>query len=148
MSEHDAPEQGTTAESTETRVPERSVRRRRRWPWILGAVLLTPILVLVLWITIALNYSYSKGSRAGFVQKFSKKGWVCKTWEGELAQANFPGSVQQRWEFSVRDDSIARLIENAEGKQVQLTYAQHKGIPSSCFGETEYFVTGVRVLGP
>jgi hypothetical protein len=127
--------------------PERPIRRHRRWPWVLAAVVITPFALLALWTFIALTYSYSAGERAGYVQKFSSKGWICKTWEGQLAMVNVPGAMQEKWDFSVRDDSIARLIEGSMGQRVSLSYAQHRGVPTSCFGETEYFVTAVRILG-
>ena len=122
-------------------------RRHRKWPWILGAVILSPALLLALWTLAVLNYSYSRGDRAGYVQKFSKKGWLCKTWEGELAMVNIPGAMQQQWEFSVRDDSIAQLITSSMGKRVSLNYNEHRGVPTSCFGETQYYVVGIRVIG-
>ena len=123
-------------------------RRHRRWPWVLAAVVISPIAVVALWTVIALNYTYSAGHRAGYVQKFSRKGWICKTWEGQLAMVNVPGAMQERWDFSVRNDSIARVISNSMGQRVSMDYDQHNGLPTSCFGETQYFVTGVRVLGP
>jgi hypothetical protein len=113
----------------------------------LAAVIITPIVLLALWVSITLRYTYSRGDRAGYVQKFSQKGWICKTWEGELAMVNVPGAMQERWEFTVRNDSIARLISQSMGQRVSLDYSQHLGVPTSCFGDTEYFVTGVRVLG-
>ena len=119
----------------------RAPRRHRRWPWLVAAIILSPIAV------IALNFSYSSGRRAGYVQKFSSKGWICKTYEGELAMVNVPGALQERWEFTVRDDSIAKLISSSMGQRVSLTYDQHGGVPTSCFGETPYFVTGIQVLG-
>lgn len=122
-------------------------RRHRRWPWVLAGVIVSPVVLLVLWTLVALNYSYSRGDRAGYVQKFSRKGWVCKTWEGQLAMVNIPGAMQERWEFTVRDDSVAQLISRSMGQRVSLTYDQHQGIPTSCFGDTQYFVTGVRILG-
>ena len=122
-------------------------RRHRRWPWVLAGVVVSPILLLVLWTVLALNYSYSRGDRAGYVQKFSRKGWFCKTWEGELAMVNIPGAMQEKWDFTVRNDSIADLISRSMGQRVSLTYDQHQGVPTSCFGETQYFVDGVRVLG-
>ena len=87
--------------------------------------------------------------RVGYVQKFSRKGWVCKTWEGELAMVNLPGSLSQIFAFTVRNDSIAQAITDAMGKgqaRVELQYDQHVGVPTRCFGETEYFVKGVRVI--
>jgi hypothetical protein len=123
-------------------------RRWRKWPWILlGLFAVVPVLLLVGWTLITLNYTYSRGSRAGYVQKFSQKGWLCKTWEGEIAMVNVPGAAQERFAFSVRSDSIAALINRHQGERVVLEYEQHKGIPTSCFGETEYFVKGVRALG-
>jgi hypothetical protein len=115
---------------------------------VVAAVILSPIAVIALWTVIALHYTYSDGQRAGYVQKFSRKGWMCKTWEGQLAMVNVPGALQERWDFTVRDDSIARLISNSMGQRVALEYDQHEGVPTSCFGETQYYVTGVRVLGP
>ena len=121
--------------------------RHRRWPWVVAAIIVSPIALLALWTVIALNYSYSDGNRAGYVQKFSRKGWLCKTYEGQLAMVNVPGAMQERWDFSVRNDSIARLITKSMGQRVSLTYDQHAGLPTSCFGETQYFVTGLQMLG-
>ena len=119
--------------------------RKRRWGVILfGIFVILPILLVILWTTIALNWSYSRGERAGYIQKFSQKGWLCKTWEGELAMVNIPGATQERFEFSVRDDSVAHQITRLMGSRVALDYEQHRGVPVRCFGETEYFVTGVR----
>jgi hypothetical protein len=80
------------------------------------------------------------------VQKFSRKGWVCKTWEGELAMVNIPGSLTEKFQFTVRDDKIADYINASLGKRVALSYEEHVGIPTTCFGETRYFVTAVRVV--
>jgi len=116
--------------------------------------LFSPRVLLVLFfltagaLMVAFNYSYSDGNRAGYIQKFSTKGWLCKTWEGELAMANLPGTMPQIFAFTVRNDSIAHVIEENAGKQVSLTYEQHRGVPTSCFGETEYFVTGVKRTSP
>ena len=98
------------------------------------------------YIWVALTWSYSSGDRAGYVNKFSRKGWLCKTWEGELTITAIPGSVPEKFPFSVRNDGIADQINKTLGKRVTLTYEQHKGLPGDCFGETEYFVTKLRVL--
>ncbi|HST07388.1 MAG TPA: hypothetical protein VLJ83_04415 [Gemmatimonadaceae bacterium] len=115
---------------------------------ILTTIILIPAVIIVLWVWVALGWTYAKGERAGYVQKISKKGWLCKTWEGELAMANLPGTMPQIFPFTVRDDSIAHVIEANAGKQVSLTYEQHRGVPTSCFGETEYFVTRVQRMSP
>jgi len=132
-----------------TPAPARPSWRRRHWRKItLLFVILIPLLAFAGWVWFTLSYSYSEGTRAGYVQKLSKKGWVCKTWEGELAMANLPGSMPQIFLFSVRNDSIAKLIEKNLGKQVSITYEEHKGIPTSCFGETMYYITNVRLIQP
>lgn len=126
-----------------------SARRRRKWPWIVLGVALTPILVLAAWTAIALSYTYSEaGHRAGYLQKLSHKGWICKTWEGELAMVNVPGAVQERFPFTVRSDSLAKVMSKMMGSRVSLTYEQHKGVPTSCFGETEYYVIAVEPAAP
>jgi hypothetical protein len=125
-------------------------RKRKRWKLLATLVLIfvvLPIVVLAGYTWAALHYSYSTGDRSGYVQKISKKGWLCKTWEGELAMTTVPGTAPQIFQFSVRDDAVARQIEQTTGQRVALSYQQHKGLPSSCFGETEYFVNGVRVVG-
>ncbi len=94
------------------------------------------------WFAFALNWSYSSGERAGWVQKFSHKGWLCKTWEGELALVSLPGSSVEKFYFTVHDDAVARKLSAAMGKRVSLHYEEKVGLPTSCFGETRYFVTG------
>lgn len=101
------------------------------------------VFCLYTWLT--LHWSYSDGERAGYLQKFSKKGWVCKTWEGELLLSSMPGAIPERFAFTVRDDVLAKQLMSAAGKRVVISYAQRKGVPLSCFGETEYFVEQVKV---
>ena len=142
MSERDP--QAASSEATRTKPP-----RRFRWKWpliILCALIITPALVFAVRVYAALHYTYSAGDRAGYVQKFSRKGWLCKTWEGELAMVNVPCAMQERWLFSVRNDSVAELIRNSLGKQVSLSYEEHPGVPTSCFGDTQYFIVGIRKL--
>lgn len=107
-------------------------------------ILLALVLLTVAWVWFTLQWSYSKGERAGYVQKLSEKGWICKTWEGEIAMVTMPGAIPDKFEFTVRDDTVAQKINQLAGKRVVLIYRQHKFIPSSCFGETEYFIDDVR----
>lgn len=119
----------------------------RKAKLIIAAAIVTPLLLLVLYTWSALNWSYSEGQRAGVVQKFSRKGWVCKTWEGELAMVPVPGTTTpELFNFTVRDDLVAEQLNSSLGKRVALTYHQHKGIPTSCFGETEYYVVAIKVV--
>jgi hypothetical protein len=113
---------------------------------IIAGVIIVPVALLALYTWFVVSWTYSTGERAGYVQKFSKKGWVCKTWEGELAMVAVPGSMPEKFYFTVRNDSIAGLINNALGKRVALTYRQHVGVPTTCFGDTEYYVGDVKVL--
>ena len=103
-----------------------------------------------LYFFLALNWSYSTGERAGYVQKLSKKGWVCKTWEGELALVSLPGSLVEKFYFTVHDDDVAHRISKLVGKRVSLHYEEKVGLPTTCFGETRYFVTdaGESTEGP
>ncbi len=100
--------------------------------------------VFALYVALTLSWSYSTGERAGFLQKISDKGWICKTWEGELSLVSLPGAAPEKFMFTVRNAEVAKEINAAVGKRVALTYEQHKGVPSSCFGETEYFVVAVK----
>lgn len=105
-------------------------------------------IALGLYIFVSLSWSYSSGERAGFVQKFSKKGWLCKTWEGEMSLVSLPGTTAEKFEFTVRDDAVADRINKQVGTRVALVYEQHKGLLSTCFGDTEYFVTDVKGIQP
>jgi hypothetical protein len=136
-----------TTTTAATTPPSPRATRRIRWKLLLLLLVLAVVLVSVLYFWVALRWSYSDGERAGFVQKFSRKGWVCKTWEGELAMATLPGTIPQVFAFSVRDPTVAARIDASMGQRVALHYEQHKGLPTDCFGETEYFVTEVRPVG-
>jgi hypothetical protein len=121
--------------------------RRHRGKLIILGLLVALLAVAGLWTAATLSFSYSKGERVGFVQKLSKKGWLCRTWEGELAMSPVPGAAPQIFAFTVPDDAVAQKVRAAEAKRVALVYEQKRGVPSSCFGETEFFVTDVRVVG-
>ena len=112
---------------------------------ILGVLLLVALLLGGLYLWLVLSWPYSEGERAGILQKLSSKGWVCKTHEGELAISIVPGVTPVIWYFSVRDESLLPALNGALGKRVVLHYREHRGLPTSCFGETRYFVTGFRV---
>jgi hypothetical protein len=115
---------------------------------VLIVVVIVPLVGFTAWTWTSLHVAYSNGERVGYVQKISRKGWVCKTWEGELAMVSMPGTAPQIFYFTVPSDVVARKVMDAAGQRVALIYDQHRGVPSKCFGETEYFVTGVRVVGP
>jgi len=112
-------------------------QRRRRWRWIL-------LLILILvpagytWFTLA--WSYSDGERVGVLQKLSRKGWLCKTYEGEIAMYIVTGVAPQIWSFTVPDEKVAETLNKSLGQRVRLHYNEHRGVPSSCFGDTPYFV--------
>jgi hypothetical protein len=124
---------------------------KRRPTGRFGRWLLTLLLLVVigsgLWTWFALAWAYSEGERAGVLQKISRRGWVCKTYEGELAQYIIAGVSPQIWEFSARDAQVAAELNKAVGHQVQLHYTEHVGIPSSCFADTRYFVDRVTLVG-
>ena len=119
-----------------------------RIKFILLALVLGAGLLFAGYIWITLQVSYSEGERAGYLQKFSKRGWICKTWEGELLLTSMPGAIPEKFQFSVRDPELARQLMAATGKRVLLSYAQHKGVPTQCFGETEYYAERVQLQQP
>ena len=110
--------------------------------WTLAVAIVAPVAYFV----VVLNWSYADGEHAGWVQKFSSKGWLCKTWEGEMAMVSLPGSTPEKFYFTVMDDKVADEVAKAIGKRVSLHYEQKVGIPTSCFGETRYYVKGVEVV--
>lgn len=107
----------------------------------LFAAAVAALIALYLWA--ALSWSFSSGERAGWVQKLSHKGWVCKTWEGELALVSLPGTTPEKFLFTIRDDTVAAQVTKVMGKRVSLHYEEKVGLPGSCFGDTRYYVTGV-----
>ncbi|HEX6051908.1 MAG TPA: hypothetical protein VFZ21_21715 [Gemmatimonadaceae bacterium] len=146
------PERGYNTEDVEAQrsgsQPKTSFVQRHWGKLLIAAIVGLPTLGMALWTAIAMSFAYSAGERVGYIQKFSEKGWLCKTYEGEIAMVNLPGQIANTFQFTVRDDSVAALINQSQGKRVALSYEQHKGLPTSCFGETEYFVRGVKVIGP
>jgi hypothetical protein len=112
---------------------------------IIGTIVVAA-LVVGGYILVVTKWSYSSGERAGWVQKFSKKGWLCKTWEGEMAMVSMPGSMSEKFYFTVWDDDVADQINKIMGKRVSLHYEEKVGIPTSCFGETRHFVTKVAMV--
>jgi monoamine oxidase len=114
---------------------------------VIGVIVAVVVVALIGFTWFTLSFVYSSGERSGFVQKFSRRGWVCKTWEGEMALVTLPGTVAEKFEFTVRDDAVARQISTdmTTGNRITLQYNQHKWIPNSCFGDTEYFVTAARL---
>ena len=146
--------------SRQPKVTRSALERRRRscsCLWVRssasGKVLLVSVLVILLaagliagYTWAALTWNYSEGERVGYIQKLSRKGWVCKTWEGELAMVTMPGAIPEKFYFSVRSDAVAALLNKSLGKRVGVKYTQHLGLPTSCFGETEYFVSDVAVV--
>lgn len=120
--------------------------RRSGWiKWVVLAALL-PALLFAAYLAFVLNWSYSDGERAGYLQKFSRKGWICKTYEGELAMTMVPGVAPVLWNFTVHDPAVAAQINAVLGKRLALHYEEHRGIPATCYGETNHFVSRVQVL--
>jgi hypothetical protein len=103
------------------------------------------VFVCAAYLIVVFNWSYSDGNRAGYIQKFSTKGWMCKTHEGELAMTTVPGTAPVLWEFTILDDKVATQLSEVMGKRVILHYKEYRYIPTTCFGETTYFVDKVEV---
>jgi hypothetical protein len=119
---------------------------RTRTKLILFGMLLSPVLIFALYTILTLSWTYSDGYRAGILQKFSHRGWICKTYEGEIAQAVVAGVSPLIWNFTVRDDKVAQQLDSLLGRRVSLHYREHRGVPTTCFGHTGYFVDSVSVV--
>ena len=111
---------------------------------VAAIALLIVIILPVLYTELMLHWSYSTGERAGWLQKLSRKGFICKTHEGELSMIAVPGAAPEKLYFTVRDDEVARQIDQLMGRRVSLHYEQKIGLPTSCFGDTQYFVTAAQ----
>jgi hypothetical protein len=109
-------------------------------------VLVGIVILVVGYFWVVLSWNYSTGERAGWVQKFSKKGWLCKTWEGEMAMVSMPGAVPEKFYFTVWDDAVAGDLNKVMGQRVSLHYEEKVGLPTSCFGETRHYVTRVTAV--
>src|SRR6218665_245261 len=118
----------------------RVMRLGKCLPGVLVLGLAAPLYFLAV-----LNWNYASGERAGWVQKLSNKGWLCKTWEGELALVSLPGSTPEKFQFTIHDEAVAAQVNAVMGQRVSLHYVQKVGLPTSCFGETPHFVPGVRL---
>ncbi len=129
----------------EPRVPRQSFKRRHWGKLLILLLVMLPVVAFALWSFATLNWTYSEGVRPGYVQKVAKKGYICKTWEGVL-YTDLKGFRSDSFQFTVRSDSIAHLLQSLSGRQVSLDYQQHVNVPSSCFGDSEYFVSGVHEL--
>ncbi len=123
--------------------PPITPRRRTSMLKMMFWLLVVPVALIALYFAAVLQWNYSDGERAGWVQKLSRKGWLCKTWEGEMAMVSMPGAIPEKFLFTVRDDAVAESINKVMGKRVTLHYEEKVGLPTSCFGETRHFVTRV-----
>src|SRR5262245_66661260 len=117
--------------------PPRSVLRSVRRAILMMVVLAVIGLALYTWA--AWSFTYSEGERAGYVQKFSKRGWLCKTWEGELAMANLPGAMPEVFHFTVTDEAVAALVNQSMGQRQAVHYTQHVGHPTSGSRDTQTY---------
>jgi hypothetical protein len=119
--------------------------KKRLLFWIVG-ILAVPVIGFVLYIWLAFTWSFSKGERVGYIQKLSKSGWICKTWEGEMAMVTMPGAIPDKFLFTIRNEEVAKRVNQFAGKRVALIYQQHRGLPTSCFGDTDYFIVDARKI--
>ena len=104
------------------------------------------VMLVVGYFWVVPSWNYSTGERAGWVQKLSRKGWLCKTWEGELAMVSMPGAAPEKFYFTVWDDGVAGELNKVMGQRVSLHYEEKVGLPTSCFGETRHYVTRVTAV--
>ncbi|MDZ4864764.1 MAG: hypothetical protein SGJ01_15140 [Gemmatimonadota bacterium] len=138
----------TTPTEPTPAAPAAAPRRARRWGRRALLLLVGLLLLMAVYTWLALHWDYSNGYRSGTMQKFSKRGWVCKTYEGELWQSVVTNVSPQVWQFSVRDERVVQALDSLVGRQVRLHYTEHRGVPTSCFADTPYYVDSVVVISP
>lgn len=126
-----------------------SKKRRRLWLKVGLPLILFVVVACGLWVWATLGFVYASSQRTGYVSNLSQRGWLCKTWEGELTVTRAPGIADTTnsatFRFTIRNDSVAKALQRVEGHQVTLSYDEHRGMPTTCFGETQDFVQGFRV---
>ena len=125
--------------------------KKSKWKIRLFFFFLILIAVFTAYIFIC-GMSYSKGTRTGIVIKLSQKGYVFKTYEGELnlgGVSEGDGTIMPNriWKFSI-DDSNVKIydaITQAEGKHVRLYY---KEVLKNFFwqSETPYLIEKVELV--
>lgn len=136
----------TPAPPSEAAAPPPRRGWRTRTKLLLLGFVVSPLVIVALWTVGALWFSYSDGYRAGVLQKFSRRGWICKTDEGELAQAVVQGIAPLIWNFSVRNPAVKLQLDSLVGRKVSLHYTEHRGVPTSCFASTDYYVDSVSLV--
>ena len=110
------------------------------------------IAVSGIWFWWKFYYTYSDGNRTGLLQKFSHKGNIFKTYEGELVMSSIVATGNQpiaseKFFFSVADATLGEKMKEYEGKRVILVYQQKNGtLPWR--GDSEYIVDSVRLVEP
>lgn len=138
------PPRGYNTDDVATQPGATPSRRKSHLKLTLALIVLVPILVAALYTWGTLQFAYATGAKTGYVNSFSREGRLCGRWEGELAMVSIPGAPPDLFHFSVRDDSLAEIITKTRGQNVTITYDEHRGVPTSCFGDTRFHVTGVK----
>lgn len=124
-------------------------RPRRRFGRAVAVAIITLLLLLGIWGWWRYYYTYSIGYRYGLLQKFSKRGNLFKTYEGELVLSSVRGNANvpiasEKFYFSVADEAVASQLMGKEGHTVTLHYKQKKAA-IAWRGDTEYIVDSIVV---
>ncbi len=127
--------------------PTKPTKSKKPLLFVIGGVVLLGLIGYVYFASA--GWTYSEGSRAGVVVKFSKKGSWSKTHEGELSMGAIDqGGVREKWAFSVEDDDMVAEVQKAmdHGHRVKLLYREQYRT-QFWKGDTKYFITGVERVG-
>ena len=121
---------------------KRKIRKVLYW---IGFILLIVIGISIYW---KYFYTYSEGYRAGLLQKFSHKGTIFKTYEGEIILSSVSGRndvviASEKFFFSVTDSRLAQALDTLQGRNVIVHYVQ-KNAPLIWKGDTPYYVDSVK----
>ncbi len=130
-----------------TQIPVR--RRSRGFGKIIAIVLIVLLLCGGLFVWWRYYYTYSDGFRFGLLQKFSRRGNMFKTYEGEMILSSVRGNANvpiasEKFFFSVTDDGVAQKLMNLQGHSVTIGYKE-KNSPVFWRGDSQYIVDSVRL---
>ena len=123
--------------------------RKKRFGRFLGILTIVIILALGGFIYWKYYFVYSEGNRSGILQKFSYKGTIFKTYEGELILSSIRSTgnitlASEKFFFSVKNKDVAKKMENMQGHFVTLHYKMKNGtLPWQ--GDSPYIVDSVKL---
>lgn len=109
---------------------------------VISLLILGIALVTALYFTFIYYSHYSEGTRAGELIKFSRKGVIAKTWEGEISQG-ISGATIFKFSVENKEKDVIKQLQDLQGRYVKLDYFERYKT-FFWLGDTKYFITAVE----